>query len=343
MENSSYNREATATGTGVTVAGAGAYAASTRDHGQPTHYTSTNPEVVNSGSNMQPSHVPGAFPTEGGADPAIAATGSRQGYTPVERERYYGQPPSSSGPTYSQYPASSTIPSQQEEQRYGRDAAIAGGTAAGTGTVGYGAYEATRDRDTTTTGPHTSNVANVVDPRVTQTSPRQGEQVGSQYSRDTAPVGASTATTGPVGATTTYPATTTTGAGVGHTVASSDDNRVHADSSGHNYLHKKSVEEPGEKKQGFFSKAFLGHRKEEEVAIGNSSPATEVRRTEAQPTEVQRSPSAVEGLTEPTPGLPHDDTGMITLQKVGSDPDAPALVIREKPGGGIETVPEETR
>jgi len=55
----------------------------------------------------------------------------------------------------------------EKEHHYGRDAAIAGGA----GTVGAGAYEATRDRGDTgpasnTLGPHESNLANIVDPRV---------------------------------------------------------------------------------------------------------------------------------------------------------------------------------
>lgn len=62
---------------------------------------------------------------------------------------------------------SNTTQTQEKEHHYGRDAAIAGGA----GAAGLGAYEATKDRDDTgpaskTIGPHDSNVANIVDPRV---------------------------------------------------------------------------------------------------------------------------------------------------------------------------------
>ncbi len=68
-----------------------------------------------------------------------------------------------SDPTRAQQPA---------DTHYGRDAAIVGGTGAAAGAAGYGIYEGTRDDRTDTgpasktIGPHESNVANVMDPRV---------------------------------------------------------------------------------------------------------------------------------------------------------------------------------
>lgn len=355
-EGSSDNRETAAAGTaavfGTTVLGAGAYAAASRENDQLSSDTSarniTQPEAVDSSGRLQPDHIPGAFPTEEGADPhpntatsegltgataggiaaggaggaAIAANDTRQGYATTERDRYLGRaepgPPIAPPPRDSSLPSTSTKPPQQDEQRYGRDAAIAGGVAAGAGAVGYGTYEATKDRDTATAGPHNAAITSKIDPRIQDEDPKQVRQIESHYSRDAAAVGATSAV----------------GAGAGYAAGSSEDNRVATDSSGHSYLHKKSVEEPGEKKQGFFSKAFHGHRKEEEVAIGDANPANEVQRV---------APAGAAG-SDRTPGLPHDDTGMITIHQQGTDSSAPALVVREKPdGSGIETLRDPTK
>ena len=63
--------------------------------------------------------------------------------------------------------------SQESEDHTGRNAAIAGGAVAGTGAAAAGTYYATRDEPATDTGPasktigpHESNAANVMDPRV---------------------------------------------------------------------------------------------------------------------------------------------------------------------------------
>ncbi|EMC92408.1 hypothetical protein BAUCODRAFT_38462 [Baudoinia panamericana UAMH 10762] len=63
--------------------------------------------------------------------------------------------------------AAETAPVQQHQQHQARDATVAGGV----GTAGVGAYETTRDRGDTgpapnTVGPHSSDVLNVLDPRV---------------------------------------------------------------------------------------------------------------------------------------------------------------------------------
>lgn len=277
-----------------------------------------------------PGHVPGEFPTEERLDPV-----SNPGVT-----------------------------STSTDSSYGRDAAIAGGATAAAGAAGYGAYSATDTRGTdtqrtTTDTKHETGIASIIDPRAQDTGTRKVNE--THYGRDTAAAGAATG----VGAGAGYAATRDTddayraagtderkvqevethygrdaaatgaaagvGADAGYAVASSEDNRVHTDTSGHNYLHKKGVEEPGEKKQGFFSKAFHGPRKDEEVSIGDSKPSN----------EIQRSDESTLAGSDRTPGLPHDDSGSITLHKEGSDPTAPALVIREKPGGGVETVPRE--
>ena len=80
---------------------------------------------------------------------------------------------STSQPMYESEPRAAQ---HQSEHHYGRDAAIVGGT----GAAGAGIYEATKDRDDTgpaskTLGPHKSNVANVLDPRV-QPEPEKMKQ-----------------------------------------------------------------------------------------------------------------------------------------------------------------------
>ncbi|KAL1296638.1 hypothetical protein AAFC00_000123 [Neodothiora populina] len=64
-----------------------------------------------------------------------------------------------------------TLPEQSTGHHYGRDAAIAGGVgAAGAGAGAYGATHQAGSREedpaSFTTGPHQSNIANIVDPRV---------------------------------------------------------------------------------------------------------------------------------------------------------------------------------
>lgn len=60
---------------------------------------------------------------------------------------------------------------QAGQHHYGREAAVAGGATAAAGVAGYGIYEGSQTRGDTgpasgTIGPHESNVANVLDPRV---------------------------------------------------------------------------------------------------------------------------------------------------------------------------------
>lgn len=274
----------------------------------------------------------GGVAAAGAGGAAIGAANQRHtGFAPVEREGYYGRPPSSP-------PASPPQSPTATQSEFGRDAAIAGGAAAAAGAVGYGAYEASRGgvQDTdpkkveeieahyarnaagagavTTVGagagyPPARDDGNQVatdstgralsrddvnqsndDDRVKDTGSGAVKEVETHYGRDAAAVGAVTAL----------------GAGAGYAVASSDD------------------KEPGEKKQGFFSKVLRGEKKEHEIPFGDSNPSNEVERVPP--------PGTV--------GSSADDAGMITIVKEGADPDAPALVVRERPGGGIETLGE---
>ena len=149
-----------------------------------------------------------------------------------------------SQPQYTQHPSTTVQQSQYAggpvttertqaptESNYSRDAAITGGTAAGVGAVGAGAYYTTRDEDTgpasktigphksnimnildprvkpepekmkekepITTGPYKSDMANMADPRVKQSAPVQAQpSQDNQYGRDAALVGAGGAATG---------------------------------------------------------------------------------------------------------------------------------------------------
>ncbi|KAK4550423.1 hypothetical protein LTR36_000001, partial [Oleoguttula mirabilis] len=88
-------------------------------------------------------------------------------------------------------------PSEAPQHHYGRDAAVAGGA----GAAGVGAYEVTKDHGDTgpatkTTGPHSSNIANVVDPRVQPDmskaktdSAQAAEKDQHHYGRDAAVAG----------------------------------------------------------------------------------------------------------------------------------------------------------
>ncbi|KAK5166670.1 uncharacterized protein LTR77_008214 [Saxophila tyrrhenica] len=132
-------------------------------------------------------------------------------------------------PKYVESVPARTEPEQQpEETHYGRDAAIVGGTGAAAGAAGYGVYQGTRDdpNDTgpasKTIGPHESNMANIMDPKVKpepekmkgkepvttgsypqqtypqQTYPQQTYEQDPNYSRDAALAGGA-ATTGAAG------------------------------------------------------------------------------------------------------------------------------------------------
>jgi hypothetical protein len=143
-----YGRNAALVGGGATAAGLGAYAA-TRDHEQkPLGSSAVNSSVPQSGAyqpiaqSSSPQHVPGN-PLTGKLDTQPQTTG----YQATQ------QPPLG----------------QEQEHHYGRNAALAGGATAATGAAGYAALDSGRG-DTgpasKTIGPHDSNLANIVDPRV---------------------------------------------------------------------------------------------------------------------------------------------------------------------------------
>jgi hypothetical protein len=204
-----------------------------------------------------------------------------------------------SGTQPSEQTVTSTADEEQpEESHYGRDAAIVGGTGAAAGAVGYGVYSATQDdpNDTgpasKTIGPHSSNVANVLDPRVKPepekmkesepitTGPHKSDlaniadpRIQSEPSRyeQTEPVSqyrqeeyAREST--PVRGTDSYEAErsqefTPESSRKSH---ESPDNRIGVDSRGHRHLHKKSVEQPGEKRPGVVSRMFHPNRTKRE-------------------------------------------------------------------------------
>jgi len=149
LENEHHHgRNAALVGGGATAAGLGAYAA-TRDHEQqPLGSSAINSVAPQSGAyqpiaqSSSPQHVPGN-PLTGKLD----AQPQTAGYQTTQ------QPPLG----------------QEKEHHYGRNAALAGGATAATGAAGYAALESGRG-DTgpasKTIGPHDSNLANIVDPRV---------------------------------------------------------------------------------------------------------------------------------------------------------------------------------
>jgi len=143
------------------------------------------------GTQAQPEHHYGRDAALGGAGLAGVGTAayglsqhdsSRQtlGHSAPTTSDPSGQ--SVSAPPAGTSVAASSAPAQAHSERptaqhqYGRDAAVAGGA----GAAGLGAYEATKSHESTgpaskTIGPHESNVANVVDPRV-QPDPQQMKQ-----------------------------------------------------------------------------------------------------------------------------------------------------------------------
>jgi hypothetical protein len=144
-----YGRNAALVGGGATAAGLGAYAA-TRDHEQqPLGSSNASPNVQQSGTyqpiaqSTSPQHVPG--------NPLTGVPEAQP--KPAGLQTTQQQPPLG----------------QEKEHHYGRNAALAGGATAATGAAGYAALDGGRG-DTgpasKTIGPHDSNIANIVDPRV---------------------------------------------------------------------------------------------------------------------------------------------------------------------------------
>ncbi|KAK5138509.1 hypothetical protein LTR08_000096 [Meristemomyces frigidus] len=190
-----YGRDA-ALGGGAGATGLGAYEA-TKSHGQTVPSTSAAENSTNfpayTGSEGYPSQssmstARDAFPTEQsqhhyGRDAAlVGGTGAAgAGAYELSKDRTATGPSTSAAKTSTSSPAYTgnegypsqttsardTISTEQPQHHYGRDAALVGGT----GAVGAGAYELSKDRTDTgpaskTIGPHDSNVANVLDPRV---------------------------------------------------------------------------------------------------------------------------------------------------------------------------------
>lgn len=93
-----------------------------------------------------------------------------------EKKQEKEEKPSKSGGLFGSKKDKEDTPGDKDDKHYGRDAAAAGGA----GAAGVGAYEAYEHRDTgpasKTIGPHDSNVANVVDPRVKPEPSQMKEQ-----------------------------------------------------------------------------------------------------------------------------------------------------------------------
>lgn len=123
--------------------------------------STTAPHHPTSTSGMAPTSGNNTFFGTSGAPAPLVDTSSQQKQQPL------GNLGHTTEPTTSQT-APPHVPAKESEHHYGRDAAIVG---AGAATAG-GLYAATRDDKTETgpasktIGPHSSNVANIVDPRV---------------------------------------------------------------------------------------------------------------------------------------------------------------------------------
>lgn len=185
-EESHTGRDAMLAGGAAAGAGAlgyGAYEAS-KDKDVPTQSTATD-------------SVPSKPPA--GSDPAGDILKERQQDT---------TPASQLGTTYaspSQPSTTETAPIEkqpEEESHIGRDAAIAGGATAGAGALGYGAYEASKDRDTAAPSQPSTTEAAPTQPSATQTAPTQSTMA------ETAPTQPSTTETAPTQSTTAAPAAT---------------------------------------------------------------------------------------------------------------------------------------
>jgi hypothetical protein len=163
-----YGRDAAALGTGALAAEGVHHALGRND--TPDTGAATLPNEPYTGS-QQASNFSKPLPTSASSvsqqrssdnDTFYGATGAP---APVaDMSSHHQQPSGYSAPTAD----SSTVPERQPEHHYGRDAGLAGAGAAAAG----GLYSANRDSmaDTgpasNTLGPHSSNVANILDPRV---------------------------------------------------------------------------------------------------------------------------------------------------------------------------------
>nr|POE85191.1 hypothetical protein CFP56_67349 [Quercus suber] len=185
------NREAAIIGgTGLGTAGVGAAGYETGKHyeqpsqslpGQPEqpqhHYGRDAAIIGGTGVGAAGLGAAGYEVTRLGHEPPVASTVqplSSTGQPLGQNTLVPTQAVGGTAPAYNTYapsasPADSATarPLQDPQHHYGRDAAIAGGG----GVIGAGAYEAMQGRGDTgpaskTVGPHDSNIANIVDPRV---------------------------------------------------------------------------------------------------------------------------------------------------------------------------------
>ncbi|CAN9095118.1 unnamed protein product [Alternaria alternata] len=167
-----YGRDAAVLGTGAAAAGGMHHALNRND--TPSAGTAVPPEGPSYTSSTG-SGVVAPQPTSNFSKPLpTAGTSTAQ---PVGHDNFYGatgapapisdttaqQPSSNLG----QAPAATAVPERHPEHHYGRDAGLAGAGAAAAG----GLYAANRDNTdsgpaSNTIGPHSSNAANIMDPRV---------------------------------------------------------------------------------------------------------------------------------------------------------------------------------
>lgn len=298
---------------------------------------------------------------------------------PYEKQNAISEPTTANEPV----PATSTTDYTQAEQQptedtnYTRDAAIVGGGGVAAGAAGHGIYEATKDdpNDTgpasKTIGPHKSNVANILDPRVKpepekmkENEPitdgphksdlaniadprvRQEEPTRLQKSApEDTDYGTEAAVAGGAGAAgvagygayeanqDSEPSTPTRASRTSHDSPSSN-NKTSVDSRGHHHLHKKRVEQQGEKKPGLMSKMFHPNRtkREKEEQDAARSSYEQQQSDEAGVWEPTSYPAADAVQTDPpsnsATAAPPAEEGYVTLHHEGADPDAPAAIVR---------------
>ena len=155
---------------------------------------------------------------------------------------------------------------EEEETHYGRDAAIVGGAGA-TGAAGYGAYEYSKDKEPENKEPGSPTKLHKdrepeykepASPKYTKEREPENREPASptKYSKDREPENRE-------------PASPTTS---GYSHEGSPSNKVAEDYKGHHRLHKKGVEQHGEKKPGLLSKILHRDKSKRESSGSPSSP-----------------------------------------------------------------------